>query len=85
MTSQQLVEALEREAMEKGIERGVAKGAAGAFAHQFERRLGRALRDDERACLRERTERLGPDRLGDVVLDLSADELAAWLADPNAR
>ena len=34
---------------------------------------------------RERTETLGTDRLGDLVLDLSVDELAAWLADPNAR
>jgi hypothetical protein len=25
-----------------------------------------------------------PDRIGDVVLDLSAEALAAWLADPAA-
>jgi hypothetical protein len=55
------------------------------LAHQFERRLGRPLRDEERAYLRARTEALGPDRLGDLVLDLSVDELAAWLADPDAR
>jgi hypothetical protein len=77
VTSQEMVEALQREAMEKG--------AANTVAHQFERRLGRALRDEERACVRERIETLGPDRLGDVVLDLSADELATWLADPKAR
>jgi hypothetical protein len=81
VTSQQIVEALQHEAMEKGVE----KGAAGVVAHQFERRLRRALRDEERARLRERTETLGPDRLGDLVLDLSVDELAAWLADPDAR
>jgi hypothetical protein len=28
---------------------------------------------------------LGADRLGDVVLDLSAPALAAWLADHDAR
>jgi len=32
-----------------------------------------------------RLESLGADRLGDVVLDLSAPELAAWLADPAAQ
>jgi hypothetical protein len=63
----------------------MTRGATRALAHQFERRLGRVLRDHERALLRERTEILGPDRLGDLVLDLSADELAAWLAEPNAR
>jgi hypothetical protein len=77
VTSQEMVEALQREAMEKG--------AANTIAHQFERRLGRALRDEERACVRERIETLGPARVGDVVLDLSADELATWLADPKAR
>jgi hypothetical protein len=71
--SQQIVETLHRE------------GAANAFAHLFERRLGRVLREDERARLRERTETLGPDHLGDLVLDLSVNELAAWLADPNPR
>ena len=85
MTSQEMLEAFQREALEQGIEQGMTQGAAGTLAHQFERRLGRALRADERALVRERTERLGPDRLSDLVLDLSADELAAWLADPNAR
>lgn len=77
VTSQQMVEALQREAMERG--------AADTLTHQFERRLKRALREDERARVRKRTESLGPDRLGDVVLDLSVEELAAWLADPDAR
>lgn len=80
VTSQQMVEALQREAMGKGVEQGAER----AFAHQFERRLRRALRDDERACLRKRAQTLGLERIGDVVLDLSEDELAAWLADPDA-
>jgi len=77
VTSQEMVEALQREAIEQG--------AVTALAHLFERRLGRVLHDNERACVRERIETLGPERVGDVVLDLSADELAAWLADPKAR
>jgi flagellar biosynthesis/type III secretory pathway protein FliH len=89
MNSQQIVEALEREATERGVAQGmaqgVAKGAADLAAHHVERRLGRKLREDERACIRERIETLGPERVGDLVLDLSVDELAAWLADPNAR
>lgn len=81
VTSQEMVEALQREAMEKGIE----KGAANAFARLFERRLRRTLREDEQARLRERVESLGSDRLSDVVLELSVEDLARWLADPQAH
>ncbi|MFO0608422.1 MAG: hypothetical protein U0324_34975 [Polyangiales bacterium] len=55
------------------------------LTHQFERRLGRALSDGERATIAERLRTVGPVRLGDVVLDLASDALAAWLADPAAR
>jgi hypothetical protein len=68
-----------------GFDRGQQAGTQALWSILFERRLGRPLHDDERALLRERNETLGPDRVGDVVLDLSADELAAWLADPGAR
>lgn len=81
VTAQELMEAFETKAMQKGR----AEGWLAPLAHQFERRLGRRLREDERALLQERTQALGPDRVGDVVLDLSADALAAWLADPDAR
>jgi hypothetical protein len=39
----------------------------------------------ERRALQERLHRLGPERLGDVVLDLEAKQLAAWLRDADAR
>lgn len=35
-------------------------------------------------ALSDRLERLGGSRLGDVVLDLSPEDLRAWLADSNA-
>jgi len=79
MTSR-MVEALQREAMEKGIEQGAAR----AFALLFERRLHRKLREAERVRLRERVEILGPARVSDIVLDLPVKELADWLADPRA-
>jgi hypothetical protein len=53
--------------------------------HVFERKHGRSLTDGERRTIAERLDRVGPDRLGDVVLDLASDQLAAWLADPEAR
>ncbi len=45
---------------------------------------GRPLADAERAEVLRRLDTLGPDRIGDVVLDLERDALAAWLADPDA-
>jgi hypothetical protein len=54
------------------------------LAHLFERRLNRPLADEEHQVLRERLARLGANRLGDVVLDLSAEALATWLANPTA-
>ena len=62
-----------------GIEKGI-----GPVEHMFARRLGRPLADAERAEVLRRLDTLGPDRIGDVVLDLERDALAAWLADPDA-
>ncbi len=81
--------------IEKGIERGIEKGiekgieagvekALGPLEHQFARRLSRVLTADERATLVKRLDTHGPDRLGDVVLDLDAAALDAWLRDPAA-
>ena len=53
------------------------------LVHLFERRLGRALSAAERATLTERLRKQGPDRVGDVVLDLSPAELSAWLGAGN--
>ena len=38
----------------------------------------------ERARLRERLHALGPERLGDVVMDLDGPALARWLTDDHA-
>ena len=67
-----------------GMQQGMQQGIA-LLLRQFSRRLGRALTDDERAVVTARLNTLGADRLGDVVLDLSALDLAVWLADPAAR
>ncbi|WP_437978027.1 hypothetical protein WMF11_15620 [Sorangium sp. So ce295] len=65
--------------LKEGLEKGVEKGLA-PLAHQIERRLGRSLTAVERSGLSERLRAEGPERVGDVVLDLSAGELSTWLA-----
>ncbi len=75
-----LVKFGEDRGLEKGLERGLAP-----LLRQFRRRLGRPLDEHERVEVRRRLEALGPERLGDVVLDLGGAELGRWLADPDAR
>jgi hypothetical protein len=62
----------------EGIQAGLAP-----LVRQFERRLARSLAPAERAVLLERLQQQGAERLADVVLDLSREELAAWLAAPR--
>lgn len=72
------------EAADEAVQRGRLEGLQ-PLQHQFERRLSRPLIPSEQAILRQRLATLGADRLGDVVLDMDAATLSAWLADPAAR
>lgn len=63
----------------------MVKEGLAPLLHQLERKLGRRLDGDEHRLLLEHLSRVGPDRLGDVVLDLDTAALAAWLADPAAQ
>ncbi|MEI8255140.1 MAG: hypothetical protein WCJ30_05650 [Deltaproteobacteria bacterium] len=51
----------------------------------IERKLGRSLAGTEHRTLLDRLKSLGPERLGDVVLDCDGVQLGAWLADRGAR
>ena len=63
---------------------GTHAGEEKTLRHQFEKRLTRALTEEERAQLGEKLDRLGADRVSDVVLELTKDALASWLQDPQA-
>lgn len=65
------------------IDKGKKLQGVSQLVHQFERRLKRSLTESERQTLEARFDGLNADRLGDVVIDLKADELVAWLADPR--
>ncbi|UQA59139.1 hypothetical protein [Polyangium aurulentum] len=69
-----------REYFQKGVEKGRLE-ALELLVHQFERRLRRALTDAERSTLIKRLGSEGSARVGDVILDLSPEQLAAWLSD----
>ncbi len=81
-------QALLRQGRRKGRKEGELKGVQKGLQpllRLFARRLGRDLTEPERAEVLVRFDTVGADRLGDVVLDLSPAELAAWLSDPQAR
>ncbi|WP_437623262.1 hypothetical protein [Sorangium sp. So ce1151] len=78
---QQWFEQLKQSLRDEGLKEGQLR----TLARQLEKKLGRPLADAERSVLAERFDRLGPDRLDDVLLELPAGALAAWLADPAAR
>jgi hypothetical protein len=69
---------------QKGLEQGREQGLA-MLHRQFTRKLGRRLLAKEKDLLSTRLDKLGPNRLGDVVLDLTPARLEAWLANPRAR
>ena len=91
VTAQEFIQDLRKNAetaLQRGLEQGVQQGLQQGLQpvlHQFARKLGRPVSDDECALLRARLDTLGPDRLGDVVLDLPPAARAEWLADPAAR
>jgi hypothetical protein len=74
------------EELKQGIrQEGKLKGRVATHARVFSRRLGRPFSDAERAVLAERLDRLGEDRLVDLVLTHDGDALAAWLTEPAER
>jgi hypothetical protein len=68
----------------RGISQGISQGSLKVTARQIERRLGRTLTTAERDHLAARIATEGPERVGDLVLDLSPEALAAWVASVPA-
>ncbi|MDC0744893.1 hypothetical protein [Polyangium mundeleinium] len=67
----------------EGHAEGLLEGELRLLVRQLERRLAQSLRAEERARLAERVREIGAEQVGDLVLDLSPEELAAWLASKN--
>jgi hypothetical protein len=69
-----------QQGLNKGIERGIKKD----LAKLFERRLKRPLSEQENATLVRRIDTLGTDRIHEVLLEVPAQDIGPWLADPAA-
>jgi hypothetical protein len=70
--------------LSRGREEGFARGRLQAVSRLAEKRLRRPLVEIERRALAERIDRLGDDRVDEVLLAFSPATLGAWLADPAA-
>ena len=72
-----------RQGREEGIQEGWLKARQLGLDHLAQCRLGRPLSDHEADAISERVQRLGAERIEEVVLGGTASEVAAWLADPR--
>ena len=72
-----------RDGLREGRRDGLREGSFAPLRHLFERRLRRELTKTEQAALSQRLDTVGAERVSDVVLDLSPDELVTWLAKTN--
>jgi hypothetical protein len=92
METREWFEQLQRQLREEGVAQGLSRGREEGFARGrlqaisriVERRLQRPLVEVERRSLAERIERLGDERVDEVILAFSPATLAAWLSDPAA-
>jgi hypothetical protein len=69
----------QQDLLAQGRAQGRQEGLA-PLVHQVERRLGRALTPEEHSTLADRLREQGAESVGDAVLDLPREALAAWLA-----
>ncbi|EYF08522.1 hypothetical protein [Chondromyces apiculatus] len=67
------------------LEEAEQRGRFKAMARLYGIRLGRPLTEAESANLAQRLDRLGEERVGEVMLTSSPDALARWLSDPAAQ
>jgi hypothetical protein len=80
-----IIEDLVKFGEDRGFDRGFDKGRAQAYVDQFAWRLGRPLTDGERESVLGRLSTSGQARLNTILLMWTPNDLAAWLADPEAR
>jgi hypothetical protein len=74
-----------QEALPKAVQKAKESERLETMVQLCRMRLGRPLTEAESAALAERLNRLGNERIGEVLLSSSSELLAAWLSDPNGQ
>jgi flagellar biosynthesis/type III secretory pathway protein FliH len=89
METQEWFEQFTARKVEEGVREGLRKAKESwqleTLARLCRKRLGRLLNEIENAALADRIDRLGEERVEEVILSSSPDALGVWLTDPNAK
>ncbi|WP_437940489.1 hypothetical protein [Sorangium sp. So ce341] len=72
----------EQRGEQRGVERGEEKAIAELLGRLFARRIGRRPTAEEERSIVERARVIGPGEVEDALLDLEAEALVRWLAEP---
>ncbi|AUX43517.1 hypothetical protein SOCE26_049660 [Sorangium cellulosum] len=73
-----------KEGIQEAIKEAEERGELQMTVRLCAMRLGRPLTEAEHAALAERLDRVGQDRVGEVVLSFTPEALATWLSAPDA-
>lgn len=85
METREWFEQYKKQLRDEAWKEGLGEGRVGILTRQFAMRLERPLSENEGVVVSRRLHELGEERLSSVLLSLSTDALADWLADPAAR
>jgi hypothetical protein len=85
METQEWFEQFTARKVEEGVQKAKESWQLETMARLCRKRLGRPLTEIENAALAERIDRLGEERVEEVILSSSPDALGIWLTDPNAK
>ncbi|MGK3993492.1 hypothetical protein [Sorangium sp. So ce1024] len=83
--AQRAAERAEKRGAKRGEQKGAQKAIAELLGRLFARRVGRLPTAEEERWIVERALTIGPGEVEDALLDLDADALVRWLAEPIRR
>lgn len=81
MDGKEWLRQMEEQAYERAFKQSVKTGHLNSLSRVYAIRIGRPLTEAESNAIRWMFDRVGPDRMEEVVLSFSAEAVAAWLSD----
>jgi hypothetical protein len=85
METREWYEQFNAKRLNEALQKGKESGQLETMVQLCGMRLGRPLIEAESAALADRLNRLGKERVGQVLLSSSSEMLAVWLSDPNGH
>jgi len=85
METREWYEQFNAKRLNEALQKGKESGQLETMVQLCGTRLGRPLTEAESTALADRLNRLGKERVGQVLLSSSSEMLAVWLSDPNGH